>query len=102
VAAMFTDAPDISQLAKRSHVGIRGCKNPPIRDPRLGPIAHLPATTKAICTATATAAGPILAYKALSHTSLRESCQGWLGPRTACTLVTAVFPLQPWDMPFPQ
>lgn len=53
---------------------------------RLGPVAHLPATKDVIRAATAAAVGPTLAHKALRHTSLRESCRGWSGPRTAARL----------------
>ncbi|NNJ66993.1 MAG: glycosyltransferase, partial [Boseongicola sp.] len=60
----------------------------PLLEARLGPVAHLPATTKAIRAATEHAVGPVLAHKALRHTSLRESCRGWSGPRTAIWLAT--------------
>ena len=65
----------------------------PTLEARLGPVAHLPATTGAIRAATASAAGPILAHKALRHTSLRESCRGWSGRRTAVNLAGVVFAL---------
>jgi len=60
--------------------------NRPVLESLLGPVAHLPATIQAIRAATSIAAGPTLAHKALKHTSLRESCRGWSGPRTAFTI----------------
>ncbi|SMX24863.1 glycosyltransferase family 2 protein [Boseongicola aestuarii] len=50
---------------------------------RLGPVAHLPASRDVIRAAITAAAGPTLAHKALRHTSLRESCRAWSGPRSA-------------------
>ena len=52
----------------------------------LGPVAHIAADISAIRAATAAIAGPMLANKAVTHTSLRESCRGWSGTRTAINL----------------
>lgn len=58
----------------------------PALEAHLGPVAHLPATLAAIRKATTSAAGPMLANKALRRTSLRESCRNWSGARTAAII----------------
>ena len=60
----------------------------PTLESLLGPVAHLPSSLVAIRDATAAAAGPVLANKALKRTSLRESCRNWSGLRTATYIGT--------------
>ena len=58
----------------------------PVLEGLLGPVAHIAGTTESIRGAITRTAGPLLARKATERTSVRESCRGWSGARTALTL----------------